>query len=453
VSLVASRRGGVARTALAAAGALFAGALTVRMGQLAALMTMSVLGVGGLLLLVQACDDPSGDGGRHNRLVRWTLAAFAAHLAFGLVVTQSHALTNYLGPDALTYHQFAEAIARHWTDGTSMPRLVGGKEGFYYLLAALYWVFGSHMVAGVALNAALAAALVPLATDTTRRLFGPVPARYAAPLMLLIPGLFMWSSQLLKEAAVLFCIAVVCNCAVRLNDRFAMGPVLVLVTGIAMLLTLRGPVGLVLGIGVVAGLALGRKDVASGIAGGIVVVGLMAGFVFVGGVGQSGYQGAVTSNLEDASLTRQNLALAAESGFGADIDTSTSGRALVYLPVGLFNFTLGPFPWQGGALRQLAAMPDVIVWWWLLPALWGGYREARRRLGRGVLTIVLPALATWLLLALVISNFGIVIREREQLLVLVAPLLALGLARRAERRAAVAAQSLALRAQGVRLSP
>lgn len=422
------------QTACAALGALGAGALIVRMGDLAALLTMSVVGLGIVLLVVRLCQDRSGDDEAHAWLIRWSVGAFVAHLAFGLLVVKSRALTLYLGPDALTYHAFAEAIVSHWTDGTALPRLVGGKEGFFYLLAGIYWVFGAHMVGGIAVNAAFGASLVPLVTDTTRRLFGDAAARYAPALMVFLPGLFLWSSQLLKEAPVLFLLGVAANCAVRIRERVSVGSTVTLVFAVALLLSFRGPVGLVAGVGIVAGIVLGRKELVSGLGTGIVVLSLIACFVAVGGVGESGFQTSVSSNLAEASITRQNLALAAESGFGADRDTSTSGRALAYLPIGLISVTLGPFPWQRGSLRQLASLPDVIVWWGLLPVLWSGYREGRRRLGRQVLAVVLPAATTWVLLALVISNYGLVSRERVQVLVLVAPLLALGLAVRAERR-------------------
>ncbi len=420
---------------LMAMGAVSAGACIVRLGEAAALLTMSVLGIGLLLLLDHLCADPSGDRGAQSHLVRWTMGAFLAHLGLGLLVTHSSALTNYLGPDAATYHHIAQGILRHWIRGTPMPTLLGGKEGFYYLLAGLYWVFGPFTAAGMALNAACGAALIPLVTDTTRRLYGSRAAGYVAPLMLLLPGLFLWTSQLLKEAPVLFLIALAANAAMRIGDRITVAPVVFLVVTIALLLEFRGPLGLVLGAGLLGGVILGRRQLVSGLASGIVVLGLFVAFVVVGGVGQSGYQETLTTNLQKASETRQNLAQAANSGFGANVDTSTSGRAVAYLPIGLFNVTLGPFPWQGGALRQVAATPDVLVWWWLLPILWKGYREARRRTGRRVLRVVLPAVTTWLLLALVISNFGIVIREREQVVVLVAPLLALGLAQRAQDRA------------------
>jgi 4-amino-4-deoxy-L-arabinose transferase-like glycosyltransferase len=419
--------------------AIVAGGLVARVGEAAALMTMAIIGIGALLVLDHVCADPSGDAVSQARLIRWTMGAFLAHLAVGLIVTHSNTLTNYLGPDAATYHHVALGIVKHWTAGTAMPDIVGGKEGFFYLLAGLYWVFGPFTVAGMALNAALAAALVPLVTDTTRRLYGAGAARYAAPLMLLLPGLFIWSSQLLKEAPVLFLIAVAANAGVRISDRITVGPIAAMVASIALLLAFRGPLGLVLGASILGGVVLGRRELVSGVASGIAILGLIVAFVVVAGVGQSGYQETLSTNLQKTSETRQNLARAANSGFGADIDTSTSSRAVVYLPIGLFNFTLGPFPWQGGALRQLAAMPDVLVWWWLLPVLWRGFRDARRRTGRRVLTVVLPAVTVWLLLALVISNFGIVIREREQVVVLVAPLLALGLAGRAQERAAVAA--------------
>ena len=74
------------------------------------------------------------------------------------------------------------------------------------------------------------------------------------------------------------------------------------------------------------------------------------------------------------------------------------------------------------------------MWWWLLPSAWLGYRESRGLIGRKSLLLLLPVLVASVVLALVISNYGTVVREREQIVVLLVPFIALGLATKAARR-------------------
>ena len=422
-------------TVALAAGACLAGAMVVRAKGLIALGTMMLVGIGFVLLLVRAYGQqlPRAD---HDRILRWTLAAFAAHLLFGLAVSHSAGSVRFFGGDAVTYHVVAKQIMQHWTAGAVMPHLPGGKEGFYYLLAGLYWVFGPFSTAGLALNAAFAAGLLPVVSDSTRRLFGEAPVRYVAPLVVLVPGLFIWTSQLLKEAPILFFIAVAVNCAVRMTERPTFTGVVTFAGAVALLLSFRGHVGFFIAAGLFAGVIVGRRQLLTGVAAGAVVLAAMTIVVVVVGVGESGFDIVTGADLQQANVTRQGLAYRTGSGFGEDVDISTSRRAVSYLPVGLVNFLLGPFPWQQGGARQLVAIPDVLVWWWLIPSLWAGYRESRRLLGRRSLLLVLPAAFASGVLALVISNYGTVVREREQLVVILVPLIALGLAGRAAARAA-----------------
>jgi hypothetical protein len=102
----------------------------------------------------------------------------------------------------------------------------------------------------------------------------------------------------------------------------------------------------------------------------------------------------------------------------------------------MLNFVLGPFPWQISGTRQLPFVPDMLVWWALLPSLWTGFFAAGRLVGRRRLLIVLPALGTIVFMSLALGNFGVIVRERLQVIVLIVPLIALGLAERASRRAA-----------------
>ncbi|HEV2122772.1 MAG TPA: hypothetical protein VGW38_08365, partial [Chloroflexota bacterium] len=198
---------------------------------------LSTIGVMGLIALVRGLirwpDEAAG-----RRILWWTIVSFVAHLAFGLIVSNAgSAARAYLATDSVTYHQVASALSDHWKNGSPMPFIPSGKEGFYYLLASLYWVFGKYAAAGLAVNAFCAAALVPIMSDTTRRLFGVAAARYAAPLVVLLPGMFLWTSQLMKEAGMLILLAVALNCAVRLVDRMSPDPLILLTFSLIFALT------------------------------------------------------------------------------------------------------------------------------------------------------------------------------------------------------------------------
>lgn len=418
---------------VAAAGAVLGGA-AVRAAGLIALLLPTTVGVLVLIALIRGLDGDLDDY-EHQRILWWTMVAFAAHLAVALIVTYTPALTGYLGGDASTYHYLAVQLLHHWTGGVAAPKLPAGKEGFYYVLAGLYWALGAHMTAGLAINATAAAALVPIVTDTTRRAFGDASARYVAPLVVLLPGVFLWTSQLLKEAGVLLFIAVAANCAGRIVDRVSFGALMGLAGAVALLFTFRGWVALMVLGGLLLAVTLGRRQLTSGLGTGLTVAALVSVLVLGFGFGASGYKAAVGTNLEQANAVRQDLATSS-SGYAADADISTPTRALSFLPSGLLALGFGPFPWQIGGLRQLPALVDVSAWWLLLPSLWRGMTAARRRLGRGWLVFVLPAATTSVLLALAIGNFGTVVRERMQIVVLMVPLIALGLAQRAASRQA-----------------
>lgn len=387
-----------------------------------------------LVVLVRLLE-PEPPAGRQATVLRWTIFAFVVHLAFGLVVTHLGGIFSDLlrAPDAFTYSRNAVRINQHWTGDFPMPTLPAGKEGYYYMVAAIYRVFGVHVVAGLVVNAMLGAALIPVVGDTTRRLFGTGAARYVPPILVFLPSMVLWPSQLMKEAPILFMIAVAANGATRLTERFGVLPLLWVALCSALLLTFRGHVAFVLAGGIVAAVVLGRRHVLGGVGTGLVVVSLLL-LLLSFGLGYSGFEAARNSDLEYANLVRRDLALSGTSGYDAQVDISTSGRAVAYLPRGLVNFFLGPFPWQITDARHVAVLPDMLVWWVLMPSLWRGARAGWRRVKRQVLVLLVPAFTTACLLSLSIGNFGTLVRERLQVVVLLAPVIALGLSLRRDER-------------------
>ena len=418
------------------------GGMIVRFSAGIALLAPALVGVLLLVALVRVLD-PSPGHERTGRVMWWTMVAFVTHLVFGLVVTSAGgSIANLLeSPDSFAYHRLAIRIVQHWTGDFPMPKLPAGKEGYYYMLAALYWAFGVQVVVGLVVNAVLSAALVPLVADTTRRLFGTAAADRVPPLLLLLPAFMLWPAQLVKEAPVLFLVALAANCGTRLTERFRALPLAGLAAAMAILLTFRGVVALVFAGGFLASIAFGRRQLLGGLGTGLGLASLVV-LLLAFGVGYSGFDAAVNADLEQADAVRRDLAGTAGTGFDAEVDISTSKRALTYLPRGLVNFMYGPFPWQIQGLRQIPVVLDVAVWWFLAPSLLLGLRHGWRLLRRRLVVLVLPAFAAACLLSLAVGNFGTLARERMQVIVVLIPLVALGLSVRAARRVQAAEPGL-----------
>lgn len=381
----------------------------------------------GLLVVALRVTADGHDADTRQWLGRVTLVAAVAHLGIALVIASSTSLTDTFGGDATTYHEGARGIVDHWVAGGRFPTLIAtGKEGFFYGLAAVYWLLGPFVVAGLALNAAFASVLVPLVADTSRRLFGPATVRPAALMVAFLPGFLIWTSQLLREAPMLACLAVIANVAVRLTERTRPGLLFVLSLSLTVLFTLRANVALLVAAGVLLGLAAGSRRALSGVAAGGASLGLVAAFVLAAGIGAAGFRLATASGLDDVDLARRDLATSASSGYASEQDVSTRGSAAAFLPVALVNFALGPFPWQAANARQFGGVVEALSLWALLPSLWRGWRASRAVIGRARVVLALPATLVACSLALLIGNYGTVVRQRLQVTVFLVPFAALG---------------------------
>lgn len=393
-----------------------------------------VLMIGGTLLSVLVRFFGAGEAQLDARVARWTIVAAGVRLLVGSVALAFPALAGYVGPDAADYHLFAIAVADHWVRGGTAPGLYAGKEGFTLALAALYWIFGPHPVAGVFANCLAGAALVPVVADTTRRLFGRAAAAYVCPYVALLVGLVLWPSQLLREAGVFLLIAVGANAAARMVNIVRVVPVIALAGSVALLLTFRYYVAVLLTGGLILGLAISKRWV-GGIGSGATTAGLLLAVVLGLGLGVTGARLAQEASLSSADQVRRDSARSASSGFGQDADVSTRSGALRVLPVSIPSFLLGPFPWQVRGLRHVPALIDAVVLWTLLPKLWRGWKAAGVAIGRQRYLIGMPTFVLVAALSLVIANYGTAVRSRNQVVVLLLPLIGLGVAARRERAA------------------
>ncbi len=424
----AGRRGRPALAGLGAAAAMALGGVIAYQPSAAAVV---VPGLVALLALVAGALAlaPRSDPTLRRWVVSWTLAAFGLHLGVGLVVFSSHSLAGYLSSDATTYLTGGLGLLQHWAHGAPMPGpslLPPGKAGFSYLLGGLFVVLGPHPQAALVVNAAMAAAIVPLLSDATYRHLGRAASRPVPVVATLLPGFLIWGSQLLREAGVYFLMAVAMACAIRLVRRPSPAPLVILGAALGLLVTFRADTGLVMAGALAVAVIAGGPQLAKGLASGMAVAVLVGALVLGAGLGYSGYHLVTKTNLHQINNIRSDSSQSASSGFLPEASVSTPGHAVDYLPLGATYFLLGPAPWQIHQARQLLALPDVATWWFLLPSLWRGLRAARRRRGREVLVYVLPALALTAVLALIVANYGTSVRERMQVVIIVVPLIGLG---------------------------
>ena len=98
------------------------------------------------------------------------------------------------------------------------------------------------------------------------------------------------------------------------------------------------------------------------------------------------------------------------------VDISSPAKALVFLPKGLALFLLAPFPWMLGSVRQIMALPEMLLFYWLLPSIFVGIRYLLKHEFRRSLLAALITAGLTFGYALGEGNAGTAYRHRAQIL-------------------------------------
>jgi hypothetical protein len=121
--------------------------------------------------------------------------------------------------------------------------------------------------------------------------------------------------------------------------------------------------------------------------------------------------------LDQVQASRLDLSRSARSGFEEAADVSTIGGALAFLPKGIIYLLFAPFPWQGGSLRMMLALPETLFWYALFPyCLIGMVYTARKHL-RDALVVFLFVMQLTCFYGVFIGNVGTAHRQRTQVYV------------------------------------
>lgn len=397
-----------------------------------------------LVVVFQISSRMAPDEGRFLvRVYGWTLLlryglaillnVFAANSAFNLAFW-GDSDTYDIGGTRLALRWSGEAVASAY-----LPTSVSGY-GWVYFVGTVYYLVGRNQLLVQFLNGMLGALTVLVIYAIAARLFGRAAARWAALFMAFFPQMVFWSAAMYKDPAILLCIAVCMYAVLRLRERLSVTMIVLFIVSELALITLRFYIAYFVAF---AGLATflftqQRGAVRSALTYGL-LIGLLFGALNLAVKRETLEQQATYMNLDRLQITRQDQATWGSSGFGQEQNVSTTGGALLALPVGLVYLLFAPFPWAVSGLRQALAFPETLVWYALMPAFVRGLAYAVRHRLREILPILVFATTLTCAYAIMQGNMGTAYRQRTQITMFFFVFMGVGLAQRRREREAVGA--------------
>jgi hypothetical protein len=352
---------------------------------------------------------------------------------------------DFFGGDAWTYDGFGNLQLLAW-QGDKYAQLfvdqyIGGDFrsgwGMNSMVALIYAVVGRNMLSVQYFNSVLGAATAPLIFLCAHELFkNRRVAVVAAIAVAFYPSLVLWSCQGLKDGPIVFFLATSILATLRLGRKWTTFYAVVLAASLLGVLAFRFYVFYMLLAAVVGAFVMGMRAVTaqSLIRQFGIVVFLGLALMYFGVMRYAAAQYEVYGSLERVQVSRQDLATSAKSGFGRDVDVSTTSGALSTIPLGLIYLLFAPFPWQLGSLRQSLAIPEMVIWWTAFPLLiLGAWFSLKHRLRQMSSIFIFTSMLT-LAYSVFQGNVGTAYRQRAQLLVFYFIFVAVGLVLVKEKR-------------------
>jgi hypothetical protein len=359
-------------------------------------------------------------------LLRLFVAALLVRIVVGLAIFIFRA-QDFFGGDALTYDAYGYAQLRGWGGDKYFQSIAnqfvrseqGSGWGMVYLVAAVYGLIGHNMLAIQLMNSVFGAATAVVIYLCALQVFqNSRVARIAGIAVAFYPSLVLWSAQGLKDGPIVFCLAIAILATLKLGEKFTAKYILVLVLALVALIALRFYVFYMIAAAIGGAFVIGMQQVSatSFIRQFSAVVLLGLALTYIGVTRRASVQLERYGDLRLLQRSRSNLA-SAESGFGRDVDVSTTSGALSTIPMGVMYLLFAPFPWQITSLRQSITLPEMIIWWASFPLLvLGVWFSIKYRL-----RMISPILIFTVMLTLAYSvfqgNVGTAYRQRAQLLV------------------------------------
>jgi len=349
---------------------------------------------------------------------------FALVFRMGILFFTSH-FSAFNFPDEASYDNFGWLLAQKWLGGGDFNIIKETSHiqiGYYYFVAAIYFIFGHEPIMVSLVNIILGILAGLLLYFLSREIFSEKTAKIVLILSLFWPSIAFWSTQNLKDTLLLFLMAALALLFLKILNRahnslcatvYLLGFLICSVALLSMraytFLLFAG--SLALGYLIIGFRKFNKRAVFAGI---LLIVLLSSVVLFLSQFKNLQWNYLTKINLNTLDFIRKSTVLGGSS-FGQNIEYRSWGDVLAFLPMGLAYAIFSPFPWQfkEGGLFKLA-VPETILWYLVLFFLiYGIYLAIRSKKLEGWSFIIFIVIA-FLTFALFQGNIGSLFRQRAQ---------------------------------------
>ena len=346
------------------------------------------------------------------------LAALLARLLFGTLL-HAYNWRNFFGGDAQTYDVYGNWLMEIWfglnlTD--TAIRTNNSGWGMPYLVAAIYSVIGRNIFAAQCFCGVIGAATAPMVYNCAYQIFGNRRVgKISALLVALYPAFIIWSGQLLKDGLIVFLLVLTITMILQLQKKFSYQAAIVIVLALFGILSLRFYIFYMVAVAAVGSFIIGLSSSTQSIIKKLVILVIIGfGLTYLGVLRNAGSDIEQYTNLERIQQSRADLARAG-SGFGQDIDVSTTEGAITAIPIGFVYLMFAPFPWQMTSLSQLMTLPDMLIWWGMIIFVVSGLIYSIKHRLRNSIAVLMFSLMLTIGYCIFQGNVGMAYRQRTQI--------------------------------------
>jgi hypothetical protein len=359
---------------------------------------------------------------RDARLAQLLMLALVLKL-FGSLVRYWIAIHVYEGvADAIQYHQVGADLARRFAAGhfdTGLSSL-SSTDFIRFFTGVIYTVTGPSIYAGFLLYSWLAfwgmfflyQAFTIAVPDGNRRSY--------ARLLFFLPSMLYWPSSIGKEAWMLFALGLAAKGTARLLTGRTWGGLVLAGTGLWLATLVRPHVGGMAALGLLVAYLLARPPRRLGMLGAVIklfglAVLLVVAVVLLGQIQRY----LLDKGIDPAEGVNSVLAESARrtSGGGSGFQAPSTSTSLLGLPYATVTILFRPFPFEAhNAQAAVIALESTLLLCLTVArsrTIWRAVRHLRRW---PYVAFVVVYTAGFVVAFASISNFGILVRERVQLL-------------------------------------
>jgi hypothetical protein len=319
-----------------------------------------------------------------------------------------------LAPDETTYATTGFALAQYWSGELLVKPyrfFTDQALGYFYVNGVFFYVFGASDLPIKVLNAFIGVLVGRQVFLLALQLFGAAAARRAATLTTYFPSLVLWSAVNIRDVWVILLLVLVSRYSLEVIRGYSRTALLKLCAAIYALSFFRDYLVFAVALPPIVAMLIGRRGHLLRNFAVATVAAIAVAVLLEQGIVREQTQSRMS--LEALSEIRRDLATGG-SAYYRDVDISTPGGALAFLPVGLVYFFFSPFPWQMNSALRLMSAPEMVLIYYLALPTWRGIAFAvRNRLRDCIQVLMLTALVT-VTYALTEGNVGTLYRHRAQ---------------------------------------